>query len=219
MTDRSWSFILAIPRKKGSVFAAEGVKRLNLIRNIPEKQAQAWSYLEPSYYAASLFRMGFVHLAKPGKSADFKLEKDFKKRGKRELWMQNMPSVKKEKCVRLEGKEAYLFSEKSSVQYMTLISPEIRYGDKIRFEFTARGSGKGGVGLYFYSAYGKSAARWHGIHTEFFDAGSVPKIYSIVVDTGKLPAKYFDTLRCRPFLAAQKGAKIRFSDVRFSVVK
>ena len=219
VTENSWSFLLAIPRKKGSVFASEGGKRLNLIRNTPDKKAQAWSYLEPSYYAASLFRMGIVHLARPGRNADFKLEKDFKKQGKRDLWMQNMPSLKKETCVRLEGKEAILFSANSSVHYMTLISPEIRYGDKIRFDFTARGSGKGGVGLYFYSAYGKSAARWHGVTAESFEATPARKKYSIVIDSGKLPAKYFDTLRCRPFLISQKGAKIRFSDVKFTVVK
>ena len=102
---------------------------------------------------------------------------------------------------------------------MTLISPEIRYGDKIRFDFTVRGSGKGGVGLYFYSSYGKHVVRWHGVTTRFFPVTAEKKSGSVVLDTGKLPAKYFDVLRCRPFLCAEKGAKVWFSDVKFSVVK
>ena len=218
VTQEGWSFVLAFDRK-GTAFATEGAKRFNFIRNLPGRSPEAWSYLEPSYYVAGLFRMGFVHLAKQGKNADFVVVKDFKKRGKWPCWMQNTPSLQKEKAVSMEGKEACLHSASSPVHYMTLISPEIRYGDKIRFDFTVRGSGKGGVGLYFYSSYGKHVVRWHGVTTRFFPVTAEKKSGSVVLDTGKLPAKYFDVLRCRPFLCAEKGAKVWFSDVKFSVVK
>jgi len=89
---------------------------------------------------------------------------------------------------------------------------------KVVFEFTASGKGKGGIGLYFYSAYGVNETRWHGSDIQYFEAGEAPAKYRMVIDTGKLDQKFRDIVRCRPFLVSDTGAAVTFSNVKFSPV-
>jgi len=214
----SWSFILAVPRKN-TPLQNDGVVRMNLMRNSPEGKPMAWSYIAPTDYASSLFRMGYVHLPQCARASEFALPADFAKwKNGRDSWMQNQPNAQKEPSVNIQNGKALLHNDQSQVHYMMLISPLARFGDKIVFEFTASGTGKGGVGLYLYSAKGKHPSWWYGAVTEYFEAKSKPEKYRIVIDTAKLEPKYREISRCRPFLHAARGASVTFSDVRITPV-
>ena len=212
----SWSFILAVPRRNTPLQKA-GVVRMNIIRNSPEGRPMAWSYLAPTDYASSLFRMGYVHLPQSAQASEFMLPADFAKwKNGRDAWMQNHPNAKKEPSVKIQNGKATLYNAKSMVHLMTLISPLIKSGDKVIFEFTASGTGKGGVGLYFYSAKGKHSAWWYGAVTEYFEAEKSEKKCCIVIDTAKLEPKYREISRCRPFLYTAPGATVTFSNMKIT---
>ena len=214
----SWRFVLAIPRKN-SPLEKDGIKRLNIIRNRPTGIPSAWSYLAPRDYASSAFRMGFVHLPESGKTADFRMPDGFaKKKNGRESWMQNVPSPKKMSAVTVSNGKATLSCSSSQVQYMAAISPLARYGDRIVVEFTASGHGKGGAGIYLYSAAGRMPAKYYGSSQQFFTVTEKPAKFRLIFDTGKLHPKFRNLVRVKPCLISQKNAEITFSGVKFSVL-
>ena len=214
----SWSFVLALPRRN-TPLAGDGVKRFNFIRNRASGQPAAWSYLAPVDYASSVFRMGYVQLPENGKTADFTLPGGFgKRKNGRANWMQNTPPLKEGSAVTISDGKAVLYSDRSLVHFMTLISPLVRYGDQVVCEFTASGEGKGGVGLYLYAASGRMDSRYCGSTAQFFKATEKPVRYRFVIDTGKLAPKFRNIVRVKPYLIAQKDAKITFSEVKFSLL-
>ncbi|MBQ6598919.1 MAG: hypothetical protein IJH79_15325, partial [Lentisphaeria bacterium] len=214
----SWSFVLAIPRKN-TPLEKDGIKRLNLIRNRPNGLPSAWSYLAPRDYASSAFRMGFVHLPETAKTADFRLPDGFaKKKNGRDSWLQNVPSPQKMPVVAVSDGKATLSCSSSQVQYMAAISPAARYGDQILIEFTASGRGKGGAGIFLYSAAGRMPAKYCGSALQSFTATEKPAKFRFIFDTGKLHPKFRNLVRVKPCLISHKNAEITFSKVKFSVL-
>jgi len=216
-----WTFAMAIPLKQllpnRPVAPGERIyANFMRTRRFDDMASWSWSPIFAKGYSGSLYRMGVIYTAPPAREGLLPVNGDFKSASGNlpDGWVHNKSrDFEPHGKITLSGGRMNILSRGKRVcVYYQKVFPA-RRGDRLILEFTARGTGKGSVGAYFYGGGADGA----GSRLNDISVTGEPKKYKIVLTVANYRPSRF-TNGFRPVLGVTPGSHVEYSQLKVSVI-
>ena len=221
LDEKGWTFALAIPLAQmlpdRKVSPGDGIYANFMRTRLLDGHASwSWSPIFAEGYSQNLDRMGRLFVAPLAQEGPLPVNGEFQS-GSGALpdgWVLNKgESFEPYGTITVDNGKVRISSAGKKVDLYTQQILPARRGDRIIFEFTARGQGSGAVGAYFYGGRGDGA----GSQFDTLPLTTQPQEYRAVVPVPNTNPDRF-TNGFRPVLSATPGAQVEYSRLKVHVI-